>query len=143
MVNVAKDVLKDKVRRQILHDLLLLLAGTRSERGGDLRASAWVELVSETEQLELAKRLAIVLLLGRNVPYDAVQTTLKVSSATVAKHDRLRADGAYDAIERLARAQGRVVDVDGLLERILANGLPRYAERHRLKWYREHWGSPF
>lgn len=97
MVHISKQVIDDQVKRKLLDDLLSLVAGNdRSAR------AVWSELLSPDEKLQYAKRIALVLFLARGEPYRMISDVLGVSMRTIARHDRLRTEGFYRAIERRA-----------------------------------------
>ena len=134
MVNVSKRALTDRVQKDALHNLFVLV----TENGRSHAVSVWREVLGEPEQLQLAKRVALILMLMRGVSYDAIETTLHMSHATIAKHDALRKEGAYTALEKRLRTTRVQVQASSLLEDLLQNGLPGYCDKHRRRWVVEH-----
>lgn len=109
MVNISKRVLDDTLRARILGDLLRLIAAGDTERH-----AVWQELLSSDEQLQFAKRIALVLLLEKGERYDTIAHTLAVSPSTIAKHDKLRAEGAYRSLQKRATGK-RIAQEIGIL----------------------------
>jgi len=95
-------------------------------------------LLSHTEQVMLAKRLAIAVLLSRGYTYQQIDTTLKVSKATVAIVHRellLGAPGYDKAIQSAKRRKQKEKLWNSLEELLLTVSLPARvgSARHRLK----------
>lgn len=104
MVRVSKHVIDEKLQAQLLERLLRVVTGARSGS----RAAAFRELLSDGEQLQYAKRLAIVILLSREVSTRAIAQALGVSASTVSHHKVLLRNGHYATIEWRATATKRV-----------------------------------
>lgn len=67
---------------EIRQALLRMIADVRTPEEANTLIS---DLLTETEQLAIAKRLAIALFLTQGKSYEEIKQSLKVSSATVAK----------------------------------------------------------
>ena len=119
---------------RILSDLFSLLSRGRKN---DPYAHAWREIMTESEQVQLAKRCAIILLLKHGASTADIERALMVSSATVFKHYALLEQGTYASLVGLACRQHVSVSVAEILDAILTlNGfLPHYAERNRWKHF--------
>lgn len=104
MVRVSRHVIDETLRAQLLERLLRVVTGARSGS----RAAAFRELLTDGEQLQYAKRLAIVILLSREVSTRAIAQALGVSASTVQHHKHLLRAGHYVTIERRANASKRV-----------------------------------
>lgn len=95
-------------------------------------------LLSHTEQVMLAKRLSIAVLLSRGYTYQQIDDTLKVSKATIAIVHRellLGAPGYDKAIQSAKRRKQKEQLWDSLEELLLKLSMPsRYGSaRHRIK----------
>ena len=100
MVNVIKKGLDEKVLLSIqsqFHKTLLTLKNTK------VGSNCLNELLTESEQLLLAKRLAIVFMLEKHIPWVHIQETLKVTPATIAKVKRSKENGNLKTISTLTR----------------------------------------
>lgn len=75
--NLAKS-LESEIRQALLQ----MIADVRTPEEADTLIS---DLLTETEQLAVAKRLAVALFLTQGKSYEEIKQNLKVSSATVAK----------------------------------------------------------
>jgi len=98
MVRVSKEILKDENRVTAIRRTLSLLGGSKNSNAN---WRPWEELITETELLQLAKRLGIILLLDEDTPTHIICDTLKVSTATVQRHARKLENGDYEDIIRV------------------------------------------
>ncbi|MGB3922227.1 MAG: Trp family transcriptional regulator [Minisyncoccia bacterium] len=90
------------------------------------------ELLTHTEKIMLAKRLAIILLLERSIPQHVISNKLNVSVSTVTRMSLNVEVGKYSEILKIS-GKKRILDV---LERIILMGMPPRTGRGR--W--NHWG---
>lgn len=95
-------------------------------------------LLSHTEQVMIAKRLAIAILLSRGYSYQYIDDTLKVSKSTIATVDRQMISGApgfKHAAHAVDKRKAQEEMWDSLEEVLLKIALPaRYGSvRHQLK----------
>lgn len=133
MVNISKQVLDDVVRTRMLDDLFRLIAGTKHSN----QKVIWQELLSPDEQIQYAKRITLVLLLARGTTYSQISQTLGMSPSTIARHDELRQEGHYRAIERTAGSSRIAPRVARLLLDLLDIATTPYCgERRRTLWKR-------
>jgi uncharacterized protein YerC len=97
MVRVSKEILRDENRATAIRHTLSLLGGSKNSSA---HWRPWEELITETELLQLAKRLGIILMLDKDAPTHIICNTLKVSTATVQRHARKLENGEYENIIR-------------------------------------------
>ncbi|PIQ66281.1 MAG: hypothetical protein COV96_02600 [Candidatus Zambryskibacteria bacterium CG11_big_fil_rev_8_21_14_0_20_42_18] len=90
------------------------------------------ELLTYTEKIMLAKRLAIILLLDRGIPQHVISKELNVSISTVTRMSLNVEIGKYNEILKISGKKG-ILDV---LEKIILMGMPPRVGRGR--W--NHWG---
>lgn len=95
-------------------------------------------LLSHTEQLMLAKRLAIAILLSRGHNYQKIDDALKVSKATIATVDRQMITGASGfekAVQGANKRKAKEALWDSLEEVLLRASMPARvgSARHRIK----------
>ena len=90
------------------------------------------DLFTYTEKIMFAKRLAIVLLLDRDIPQHVISNELNVSISTVTRMSLNVETGKYSEILKISGKKG-ILDV---LERIILMGMPPRTGRGR--W--NHWG---
>lgn len=81
MPQVSRRVLDEKIKQRILDCFLLTLVDLKDL--SDARAF-FDAVLTQTEQMMLAKRLAIALLLEKGYDYRTIERVLKVSTATTA-----------------------------------------------------------
>ncbi|HNW71917.1 MAG TPA: Trp family transcriptional regulator [Candidatus Paceibacterota bacterium] len=78
------------------------------------------ELFTYTEKIMLAKRLAIVLMLSKNLPQHRIAESLKVSPTTVTKISLRMENGKYDSIIKISKKEK--VDLEKIIMNILTAG---------------------
>lgn len=84
MPHVSKNSLENKTEKELLKALKIVLTRIGKNEEMDLFLFS---LLSKTEQIMLAKRLAIALLIKENVPESSIANSLHVTRGTV---DRLK-----------------------------------------------------
>lgn len=82
MPHVSRNKLSPKVEKDLIHALDVIL--TKISREEDLNIFL-LSLLSPTERVMLAKRLAIVILLKEDLPDSRIAETLKVTRVTVSR----------------------------------------------------------
>ncbi len=100
MAHISRKRLKKDAAAELSDQFLSFLALARTKQ--DARVLAH-ELLSQTERVMLAKRLAVVVLLVRGYTFDEIETTLGVTRQTVARLWRDTKAGRYAKIMRYAR----------------------------------------
>lgn len=96
MTNVSKRKLKPRVLQKIKKQFVRVIALAKNqEQAHDLATS----LLTEAEQLMLAKRLAVVVMLEYGYTFRDIEKTLRVSSTTVATILDKKQEGLYAPIE--------------------------------------------
>ncbi len=99
MTHVSKRRLDKKTFDQIFRKLVTVL---EKAQGKGKFLPVLDELLTETEKIMLAKRLAIVLLLLSKIPQHRITKVLIVSPTTVAKASLKLEIGKYDAIKNIS-----------------------------------------
>jgi len=82
MTHVSRRKLSPKILKQIINSFLLVLVKTRKK---EEMAKFLDALLSKTEKIMLAKRIAIVYLLSEKVEQKAIAETLGVTEFTVSR----------------------------------------------------------
>lgn len=101
MPHLSKKELKPKERKELLFSFRTVLRKINKDEEVELFL---VSLLSDTEQLMLAKRLAIIVLLKENIPDLVISDILGVTRETVARiRDKLeiKGDGYIIALKKL------------------------------------------
>ncbi len=102
MPHVSKKLLEKTKFSDIHHDLFKTIA----ELSGSGNAKAVLgELLTKTEKLMLAKRLAIIAMLDRGESIYSIQEILKVSPSTAARMSFLYENGAYKNLVKGIRSK--------------------------------------
>ena len=103
MAHVSKKRLKRKTFKRISEELLMVfnLAQNKEEL-----VPLFNELITKTEKIMLAKRLAIILMLSKEIPQHRIVKALKVSPSTVAKMSLHLEIGKYQSVLKLSSKQG-------------------------------------
>ena len=86
MTHISKKPLKSKVSKRLEKELLAALElSFQSKQSKPLLQL----LLTHTEKIMLAKRLALLHMLGQNVPQAKIQKVLKVTSVTVSRYTQI------------------------------------------------------
>jgi DNA-binding transcriptional ArsR family regulator len=82
MPHISRQFLKDNAEQKLIQEMLntLSIKGSPTERRKVAK-----ELLTGVERLMLAKRLAIICMLGEGVSFEEITRKLKVSSSTVTR----------------------------------------------------------
>src|SRR3989344_5978957 len=75
------------------------------------------EILTTTEKIMLAKRLAVILMLSGNTPQHKIADALKVSPTTVVKISLGIEIGKFDSILKISKSER--ADMEKILEKIL------------------------
>jgi len=121
MVNVSKKFLNEKVYRDILTQLSVIIARAHTRKES---SALLYDFLSPKERIQLAKRTAIIALLRKGVYPKAIMRVLQVSSATVAYYQEALERGEYGVVIRALKKKEYDESISGLLEKILSAGLP-------------------
>ncbi len=124
MVNVSKRTLKEKHFTELLGQLAKITA-----KSNHRTATAYLtELLTTSEQVMLAKRLAIILMLREQVANPVIAKTLRVSRTTVSKVFNEYFNGHFHTIGRLAgRTKAEKQELWSMVEKVLSLGMPPMA----------------
>jgi len=125
MTHISKIPMKKEVADKILKNFLNTLFPL-SRRG----KKHILDLLTPTERIMLAKRLAIIALLARNHSYYQIMRTLKVSTSTIKRIDQSIQNGTFATLG--STLGGRASHTGQLsfsetLELLLAAGMPSIA----------------
>lgn len=117
MPHVSKRKLKPQVFEKIFKKLIVVL-----ERAQNKKKFVPVinELLTDTEKIMLAKRLAIVLLLFGDTPQHRISEVLLVSPTTVSKISLEVEIGKYDSIKNISNQEK--VDLEKVIWLLLTAG---------------------
>lgn len=88
------------------------------------------ELFTKTEKVMFAKRIALIYLLSKNVPYEKIEDLLHLSPVTISKFSLGLEIGRYKQTIRVVTRKGKFADI---LEKILEAGLPPIVGKGRWK----------
>ncbi len=126
MAHVATTPLSKKVRGEIDSQLVRLLV-----RNGSRSASLLNELLTPTEQLMLAKRLAAVVMLAEELSYFRISKTLNMSTSTLKRlHQQLIAE-EFTTLERMVHDRKNRKELFQMIVTIIRLGMP---PRGRGRW---------
>ena len=125
MPHISRQFLKDD-KEQVLIEALVDTLSTKASP--TVRKKIIREMLTGTERLMLAKRLAIVCMLGDCVPFEDISTKLKVSSSTVSRLWAAMQKGLFQETIRTAKnsKSSRLVE---FLEFVLSAPRSRHASR--------------
>ena len=100
MTHISTRAVKKDVAVLLADQLLTFFSAARTKSEARIFAG---ELLSQTERVMLAKRLAIVVLLTRGYSYSQIQTILSINRQTVARVARGVENGEFPRIVRHAQ----------------------------------------
>ncbi|MBI2476415.1 MAG: hypothetical protein HYV67_04210 [Candidatus Taylorbacteria bacterium] len=133
MPHISKKKLKRKVFLKIHEELFRAIARARnSQKSSRLLA----ELLTPTERIMIAKRLAIIVMLHRGHSSYRIHTTLKVSPSTLTRFSRKFDEEAYRYIQSVF-SSARSTQSGGFwdeLEKLILMGMPPIAGKGRWKF---------
>ena len=133
MTHVSKIRVQPKISRRIKQNLI---TAALQRKGALLEC-----LLTPTETLMLAKRLAIIVMLMQGESTYRVKQSLKVSISSVLRFQRMIDTGLFKSIERELRIKNR--SVSEIIELLLAAGMPSIAgPRHNRRLQRLRKGLP-
>jgi uncharacterized protein YerC len=124
MTHISRKKIKKDVADELADQFLTFLSLTRTKQ--DARTLAR-ELLSQTERVMLAKRLAVVVLLVRGYTFVQIEETLGVSRQTVVRLWRETKEGRYEKIIRYARKHTSHFKKESFLDafiRVIHIGMP-------------------
>jgi|SRR3989344_3504948 len=134
MPHVSRKRLRKEIATELADQFLTFLALAQNKKEARILAN---ELLSQTERVMLAKRLAVVVLLVRRYSFTQIQEALGVTRQTVIRVWKGMKTGKYDKIARYAREHTghfkREAFMDELI-RIIHFGMPPRAGRGRWKF---------
>lgn len=125
MTHVSKYKIPQSVERKIVEAFMRSLFSTSATRG---KARIY-SILTSTERIMLAKRLAVILMLDKDESYYRIEQTLNVSRSTVRRLHRRLLAGHFDPLCRIFNRNLSLLDY---LELFLSAGLPsRAGPRHQ------------
>ena len=100
MPHISKQKLEQRVADEIYTKLLdhVIYRGSAKDR-----SLVYGELFTDVEKIMLAKRLAVICMLGEGFSFDDIQETVKVSPSTVARVWSAMQKGKFDETIRIAK----------------------------------------
>ncbi len=118
MPHVSRRKLEEKLLGE-MHERLITVLADLSARGemGDFLS----DLLTATEKVMLAKRLAIVLMLDKGYPFQIISRALKVSEATVSvMRERIDRGGrGFDLVLKKLKREQKIDRILGILDRVI------------------------
>ncbi len=130
MTYVSKGPLKSDIKKRLDKQFVNTIVSLRTTSGGKNFIS---ELLTESEQIMLAKRLMMIFMIAEGVSQYKIKYLLQVSSSTVS-HIASRLDsGAYKHIKKDCRSKRNRQTFWDELEIIVRLGMPSMGKR-RWDW---------
>jgi len=86
------------------------------------------ELFTKTEKVMFAKRIALIYLLSKDVPFEKIEELLHLSPVTISKYSLRMEMDKYKQTIAIVNRKGKFMDI---LEKILQAGMP---PRGRGRW---------
>ena len=83
MPHLSKHNLEEKIEKDLENRVIAFLANTSVKSRRDI----YKEIYTKTERMMIAKRLAMVYLIDKNIPTHSISKLIKVSPSTVARFE--------------------------------------------------------
>lgn len=134
MSHVSRKRLKKEFATELADQFLTFLSLAQTKKEARILAN---ELLSQTERVMLAKRLAVVVLLVRGYSFTQIEEALGVTRQTVVRIWKDMKTGKYDKIVRYARDHTRHFKRESFMDeliRIIHFGMPPRAGKGRWKF---------
>jgi uncharacterized protein YerC len=128
MAQVSQKPLSKKVQKRISKQFFETLYDLKSKEDFNQFLD---ELLTETEQVMLMKRMALIVMTERKIPFKTIEQTLHMSPDTVARYWKKAKTREHEIIMRRLRhvdAWGELCDD---IERALLFGMPSMSARQR------------
>ena len=132
MSQVSKYPISKQISDRIFEIFLNTLVKIKSKEEADQFIS---DLLTPTEKIMLAKRLAIAFLLEKDYDYRTIQQIIKVSTGTIATVNLMRhhgSEGYKKLINKLVREEKLITLLDNSIANILS--VPSTLERGKGTW---------
>jgi len=117
MPHISKKKLDQKTLEKIFKKLIIILGRAQNHKK---LAPILDELLTETEKIMLAKRLAIVLMLSGNTPQHRISEALLVSPSTITRMSLSLEIGKYDLIRNISKKDR--IDLEKIIWLLLTAG---------------------
>ena len=133
MPHVSFNKLEDSERRALYRSLVKTLEKSFAQGKG---FAVLQEFLTHTEREMLAKRLAVVVLIKREVPVSKIANILKMSRVTIDTMALKYEAGRYDQLVSVALKENSIGDLlDGLIKNMNTAGglMPPYVGRGQKK----------
>lgn len=128
MPHVSKKQLKEKVFLSIYDQFVGVVSA-----GSGRNQKVLVDLLTKTEKIMFAKRLAAIFMLTEGASLYHIQSTLNMSASTAARFSRNMKKGLYGHIEVFFHTKQKKKDFWEVLEVVISGGMPPIG-RGRWKW---------
>ena len=126
MPHISRQFLKGNAEQELIQEML----ATLSIKGSSVRRKKAVrELLTGVERLMLAKRLAIICMLGEGSSFREITQKLKVSSSTVTRLWLQMQKGKFKEVLRLVQQDKTSIKLLALIEALV---MPR--SRNAARW---------
>ena len=132
MPHISTKRISDDDFKKIYDQLISLFDTAGTKRRSDLLLK---ELLTETEKIMLAKRLAVLCMLDKGLSAYYISQILQVSTSTVDRIELKYEIGGYGYISEVI-AKNRKTIWDSI-EQITLMGMPRRVGKDRWKWLEE------
>ncbi len=124
MTHISKKKIKKEVANELSDQFLTFLSLARTKQDARVLAS---ELLSQTERVMLAKRLAVVVLLVRGYSFSQIEESLGVTHQTISRLWSDTKNGRYEKIMCYAHKHTRHFKHESALDvfiRVIHLGMP-------------------
>lgn len=128
MSYVSKKALSPDVKKRIHDNIIRTIAKSDTKREA---VDLLEELLTDTERLMLAKRLAMIFMLAEDISPYRIHKTLLVSRSTAYRFAKEVDSGKYSYLQKIVKQKRIREDLWDDIEKLLRAGLPPIAGRGR------------
>ena len=142
MPHVSRKKIKKEIATELADQFLTFLSLAQTKKEARILAN---ELLSQTERVMLAKRLATVVLLIRGYSFTQIEDALGVTRQTVIRIWKAMKEGKYDKITRYAREHTKHFKQETFMDeliRVIHFGMPPRAGKGRWKFLNKSLSGP-
>ncbi|NQV88654.1 MAG: hypothetical protein HQ402_03855 [Parcubacteria group bacterium] len=130
MPHISKNKLDDKTFTQIHDKLIKTISGLRNR---NTCKDFMGELLTRTEKIMLAKRLAIIFMVNENISIYEISNILQVSPSTVARISNGTENNSYNHILKIINKK-QYGDLSTTIEKFILMGMPPRTSKNRWKF---------
>lgn len=121
MPHISSRKLKKHVFLKMSEEFIEIFAATRTKQKAKRLLE---ELLTSTERIMIAKRLAMIFMVKKGYSFETIERTLKISPVTVSKYWRRTKADEFPLVSRYFKGKKQAEEFWRVLERAVRMGMP-------------------